>query len=107
MRQIFLLFFTVIILSGCGSSSNSFTSEEVIRKAVDTPEAFQHPEMDEENKVCRSPLTDPRTGAEITFLRASWPYADFEVPTGRYGVNSGELLRVNCETGEAVGIVKR
>lgn len=107
MRQFFLLFVTVLVLLGCGISSNSFTSEEVIRKAVDTPVAFQNPKMEEGNKVCRSPLTDPRTGAEITFLRASWPFADFEVPIGRYGVNSGELLRVNCKTGEAVGIVKK
>lgn len=107
MRQIFLLCFTIIILAGCGSSSNSFTSEEVIRKAVDTPVTFQHPKMDENNNVCRSPLTDPRTGAQITFQRAAWPFADFEVPDGRYGVNSGELLRVNCKTGEAVGIVKK
>lgn len=107
MRRIFSLLITALVLSGCSSSSNSFTSEEVIRKAVDVPVSFQNPEMDEDNKVCRSPLTDPRTGEQITFLRASWPFADFEVPSGRYGVNSGELLRVNCKTGEAVGIVKR
>lgn len=107
MRKTFFLLITAFVLASCGSSSNSFSSEEVIRKAVDTPVSFQNPEMDEDNQACRSPLTDPSTGEQFTFLRAAWPFADFEVPNGRYGVNSGELLRVNCKTGQAVGIVKK
>lgn len=99
---LFFLFFT-----SCGSTSNSFTQEEVLRKAIDTPAYFDSPVSVPGERICKSPLTDPRDGTKISFLRASWPMADFEVPSGKYGVKSTELLRVNCETGEAVGVVKR
>lgn len=100
---LFFLFFT-----SCGSTSNSFTQEEVLRKATDTPAYFESPAVSVPGeRICKSPLTDPRDGTKISFLRASWPMADFEVPSGKYGVKSTELLRVNCETGEAVGVVKR
>jgi len=56
---------------------------------------------------CRSPLTDGRDGTEIRMQRAAGGVADYAVPAGRYGVNEGELLRVRCETGEPLGIVRR
>ncbi len=31
---------------------------------------------------------------------------DYSVPEGKYGVQKGELLRINCRTGEVLGIVK-
>ena len=96
-----------LFLVSCGSGNYSFKEQNVIRMAVDTPEYFDNPKMHSFDKECRSPLTDPRDGTEINFLRASWPVADYKVPTGKYGVRQGELLRVSCETGEAIGIVKR
>ena len=102
-----LIMSVALFLVSCGSSNYSFKEQNVIRMAVDTPEYFDNPKMHSFDKECRSPLTDPRDGTEINFLRASWPVADYKVPTGKYGVRQGELLRVSCETGEAVGIVKR
>lgn len=105
MRSIILLLF--LLLVGCGTTSNSFTSEEVIRNATDAPAYFESPAAVPGEKVCKSPMTDPRDGTKIIFQRAQWPVADFVVPSGKYGVRSSELLRVNCESGEVVGIVKR
>lgn len=105
MRLTILLLF--VLLVGCGTTSNSFTSQEVVRDATDTPAYFESPEAVPGEKICKSPLTDPRDGTKINFLRAQWPMADYQVPSGKYGVRSTELLRVNCESGEVVGIVKR
>ncbi|MEG9326762.1 hypothetical protein SAMN04488034_102460 [Salinimicrobium catena] len=105
MRSIILVLF--VLLVGCGTTSNSFNSQEVMRDATDIPAYFENPAAVPGEKVCKSPLIDPRDGTKISFLRASWPMADYEVPKGKYGVGSSELLRVNCESGEVVGIVKR
>jgi hypothetical protein len=39
--------------------------------------------------------------------RAIAPRADYSVPAGRYGVGSNELLRLDCNTGIPIGIVRR
>lgn len=98
-----LLFF----LMSCGSATNSFTQEQVLRSARDTPAYFESPVSITGKRVCKSPLTDPRDGTSISFIRSQWPMADYEVPNGKYGVKSDELLRVNCDTGEVVGIVRK
>lgn len=98
-----LLFFLV----SCGSTSNSFTQEQVLRSGRDVPAYFESPIGIPDERVCKSPLTDPRDGTKISFIRSVWPMADYEVPSGKYGVESNELLRVNCETGEVVGIVRK
>jgi hypothetical protein len=99
--------FMLLFLVSCGSTSNSFIQKEVLRNATDTPAYFESPVSFPGERVCKSPMTDPRNGTKINFIRSSWPMADYEVPTGKYGVKSNELLRVNCETGEVVGIVRQ
>lgn len=32
---------------------------------------------------------------------------DYQPSSSRYGVRDGELLRINCATGQAIGIVRR
>lgn len=100
-----LLFFLV----SCGSASNSFNQEQVLRSAKDTPAHFDSPVSISGERVCKSLLTDPRDGTStsISFIRSEFPMADYEVTNGKYGVESDELLRVNCETGEVVGIVRK
>ena len=92
---------------GCGSDTHSFNDNQVIREATDLPDSFQEPVTAGDEESCQSPLTDPRDGTTLSFIRSSWPLADYQVPTGKYGVQNRELLRVNCKTGEVVGIVKR
>jgi hypothetical protein len=56
---------------------------------------------------CVSPLRDPRNTTEILVIHSRQWYGDYEVPVGRYGSVSGELLRVECNTGRVIGLVRR
>jgi hypothetical protein len=55
---------------------------------------------------CLSPMTDPRDGTRIIMQRADNGVADYSVPAGRYGVRPGYLLRLECNTGKVVGVVR-
>jgi hypothetical protein len=55
---------------------------------------------------CVSPLKDPRNGTEIRFIHSTW-YGDYEIPVGRYGSVAGDLLRIECNTGRVMGLVRR
>jgi hypothetical protein len=86
----------------------------VIRPAESTPARFE-PDLAElriagdtiAGAGCRSPMVDPRDGTVITFLRSTTTVGDYDVPSGRYGVGPGELLRIECNTGRVVGITRR
>lgn len=62
---------------------------------------------------CRAHLADPTFGTQLTLVRSTdrggaptTYWGDYQVtPIGRYGVGENELLRVDCRTGQAVGIV--
>ncbi|HEV7992593.1 MAG TPA: hypothetical protein VGP25_12260 [Gemmatimonadaceae bacterium] len=56
---------------------------------------------------CVSPMKDPRDGREIRSVYSTSWYGDYEIPVGRYGSVSGELLRVECNTGRVIGLVRR
>lgn len=56
---------------------------------------------------CLSPLEDPADGTILYLVRSAGGLGDYDVPTGRYGVGAHELLRIDCATGAAVGIVPR
>jgi hypothetical protein len=55
--------------------------------------------------TCKNPLVDPRGGVSLTLVRSHAGQGDYTVPAGRYGVGKDELLRVDCATGHAIGIV--
>ena len=55
---------------------------------------------------CLSPMIDPRDRTEVRFV-FSKTYGDYEMPAGRYGAGAGELLRLDCNTGRVIGIVRR
>lgn len=107
-RLLILSLFTGVFLLfvNCGSmGTSSMRESDVIRMPVDAPAIFEAATAFDGS--CVSPLIDPRNGSEITFVRSTAAMADYEVPTGKYGVQRGELLRVNCRNGEVIGIVKR
>jgi hypothetical protein len=56
---------------------------------------------------CQSPMVDPRDGTEIGMLHSDHGQADYAVPGRLYGVGIGELLRLECNTGKVLGIVRR
>lgn len=55
---------------------------------------------------CRNPMVDPRDGTRLLLVRSAEGRGDYEVPAGRYGVGKQELLRLECETGRVLGIVR-
>ena len=56
---------------------------------------------------CLTPLVDPRDGARLVLMRSRVDDGDYAPPAGRYGVGDGELLRLRCNTGGVVGVVRR
>jgi hypothetical protein len=103
---------STLLVAACSSSVGTMTA--VIRPAEAAPTRFE-PELAElrvpgdtiAGKGCRSPMIDPRNGTVITFLRSTIAVGDYDVPSGRYGVGPGELIRIECNTGRVVGIVRR
>lgn len=104
-------------LSACAlfSTSSTFDPATDVRPASDLPARFEpidsavrlEPADTLAGSGCLSPLLDPRDGLELRFVRSGTALGDYEVPEGRYGVQRGELLRIECNTGEVVGIVRR
>ena len=99
----------LLLLLSCSTSGNVPRSMTPIeRDASDVPARFETPiGVDRTSNACITPLTDPRDGTTIKLFTSfgDREVGDYEVPAGRYGVESNELLRVNCRTGEVLGIV--
>ena len=108
----FSLLLGAFLLAGC--STTSTLDAPILAPPTDAPDHFlvgSH-EGDETSEPrpdegCRNPMVDPRDGARLTLVRATGGVGDYEVPAGRYGVADGQLLRVECGTGEAIGVVRR
>lgn len=111
MKKIFLPILQIslfLVIAGCGSSGDTVENDDILRAGFKTPERFNPPSgivLDEES--CKSPMIDPRSGISLTMVRSEEDYADYEVPNMNYGVERGELLRLDCSTGEVIGIVKK
>ena len=56
---------------------------------------------------CLSPLADPVTGIQIILIRSESGLGDYLAPSGSYGITDGQLLRLDCNTGRVLGIVRR
>jgi len=106
-----LHYFTVasclILMVGCGASKNSDFKNRIIRQAETVPKSFLPPEgISLDQNSCNSPMLDPVDGTQIIMVTAQGGKGNYRVPQGKYGVQKGELLRLNCATGEVLGIVK-
>jgi len=99
----------VVLAAACNTVTSYPTA--VSRPAQDAPERFV---MTDSSAItgtpgaatCHSPIVDPRSGARLTMERAYHGNGDYSVPAGSYGVRAGELLRVDCANGQAIGIVR-
>jgi len=108
-RQVIAL--ALLALGACATANWQLASP---RDAVDVPARFEPvdaglrltPGDTLAGSGCLSPLVDPRDGTRISFIRSA-DVGDYEVEGGRYGVGSGELLRIECNTGRVIGIVGR
>ncbi|MGE5748756.1 MAG: hypothetical protein ACM31F_02260 [Gemmatimonas sp.] len=103
-------------LAACASGGlGSFPDDSTVHPAQALPERFEPvapatrvaPADTIAGNGCTSPLRDPRDGTLLRMERAIAPRADYSVPAGRYGVGSDELLRLDCNTGIPIGIVRR
>ncbi len=92
------------LLVGCATSD--FGPGTVLRPAADVPETFAS-DAPAEPLSCSSPLWDARNGVRLTLVRSANGEGDYTVADARYDVGRDELLRVDCSTGAAIGIVRR
>lgn len=100
----------LLLLLSCGTTSTTRSMTSVERPAVDVPDRFEAPTgIERTSNACIGPLTDPRDGTTIKMVTSfgGEEVGDYSVPAGRYGVEENELLRINCRTGEVLGIVRR
>lgn len=100
----------LLLLLSCGTTSNTRSMTGVERQATDVPERFEAADgVIRTSNACVSPLSDPRDNTTIKLYTSfgDKEVGDYTVPQGRYGVGEDELLRINCRTGEIIGIVKR
>lgn len=96
----------LLAATSCGSSGT--TAELISRAPENVPEAFVPAEgVVFDATSCKSPLIDPDDGTEIMMIRSHSTFGDYLGPEGKYGLRKRELLRINCSTGEVIGIVKR
>jgi hypothetical protein len=56
---------------------------------------------------CLSPLKDPAKGTQLILIRSESGIGDYLAPSGSYGIPDGRLLRIDCNTGTVLGLVRR
>jgi hypothetical protein len=107
----------VLALAGCASTSGKDMSGPVVGAALDAPDhfmvarsgigKFEEPKAD---GACRNPMVDPRNKTELLLRRSAGGKGDYGVDLGvygggKYGMTTQQLLRIDCATGKAIGIV--
>lgn len=107
-----LILVAPLLLVACATSD--FGPDQSVRPPEDVPGQFMVGSMNgqelretDAGEGCRSPMVDPRDGTRLHLIRSSRDQGDYSVPNGKYGANEGELLRLNCESGEVIGFVVR
>lgn len=100
---------TVLLCAACATGTGDDWRARDATPARDTPAQFVTQDGTLPVNACRSPLLDPRDGTRIRLVRSGGArpgeIGDYEVPGSRYGVTTGSLLRIDCSTGQALGIV--
>lgn len=105
IRHLFFKAGILLLVMGC---SGSRTGDVMVRTAEDLPAGFETPAGTSwGGNSCYNPIVDPVDGTELILIQSQAGLGDYSVENGKYGVGRGELLRINCTTGEVVGIVKR
>lgn len=102
-----------VALLGIGCASLGMGEPTTIRAASETPDRFLVGEIDGPGTSdptpgtgCRNPMVDPRDGTRLTLDRSSEGQGDYIVDIGRYGARPGDLLRIDCATGQPIGLVR-
>lgn len=99
-----------LVAAACATTSTFSAEPRDLRPARDTPITFVT--VDGVSGVpdwCANPLIDPRDQTRLRLVRSgavgSVQQGDYAVEGGQYGVGPGELLRIECSTGQTIGIV--
>lgn len=105
-RSIVLLLVTV----ACATMPEMSETDREVRPAEDTPPAFVTEDGVAPVQTCNATVIDPRDQTRLRLMRSAvigGSYrGDYDVPSGKYGVRRDELLRVDCATGEPLGVVR-
>ena len=105
MKKIITLIF-LIALAGCKSSDT--WSDSAVYRTLDSDPVISYPiGMEPSGELCDSPLIDTKDGSMLILMRHSNGLGDYQVQQGKYGLRSGELLRIDCKTKDIIGIVSR
>jgi hypothetical protein len=112
-RSLPVLVFTALL--GACHTTNEFSTATPMRAGNNLPSRFEPvtayyrvaPADTLSGAGCVSPIRDPRDGTELRMVRSGRAQGDYAVPAGQYGVAHSELLRIDCNTGEPLGIVQR
>lgn len=100
----------VALLTACAAAAQPGSTAAELRPAQDTPARFITSDGVVPEESCRVTMLDPRDQTSLRLARSAqygMSYrGDYEVPDGRYGVQRGELLRIDCGTGEPIGVVR-
>ena len=106
------LLVALFFVTGC-ATSDSFR-DDTGRPAENVPSyflvgSFDGPETTQPRpgQGCQNPMVDPRDGTQLRLARSAAERGDYAVPEGRYGVANDEYLRLDCGTGQVLGIVPR
>ena len=104
-------------LAGCASSRSSMAGP-VVAEAKNLPDHFMvavtgiaQKEEPNSSEGCRNPMVDPRNDTTLNLVRSNGGTGDYQVLgveyglDSTYGVDSRHLLRIDCATGKALGIV--
>ena len=107
----------LLALSGCASSHGSIEGP-VVAQAKNLPDHFMvavsgvaQKEEPKPGEGCRNPMVDPRNGTALNLMRSKDGIGDYQVLgqqyelDSSYGVDPRHLLRIDCATGKALGIV--
>ncbi len=77
------------------------------RLATNAPDMFvQEDGRPKSGNTCLTTIVDPRDNTSLQLVRKVSGLGDYRAPAGKYGVGETELLRVDCTTTLAVGIVR-
>ena len=107
-----LAFCSAPMLAACATSD--FDPSRVVGQPEASPERFlvglpngSGTRETKGGEGCLSPMVDPRSSLRITMVRSSLDRGDYAVPEGAYGLERGQLLRLDCTTGRVIGVVAR
>jgi len=106
---------TLLLLAGCSTHAGSMSSVIEQPAPVTAPPRFvpldstkvMAPADTLAGDGCLSPMADPVSGIQIILIRSESGLGDYLAPSGSYRLRDDQLIRLDCNTGRVVGIVRR